>query len=313
MTSMDTPWNVVSSSPSFGRYSDEPLGVLEAGECTVQLLERGDQESLAKSLRTAHAWVAGFEPVDESTLAHADAIRVVAKCGAGLDNFDLDYLKAKGIAVVSVPGGNSMAVAEYAMTQMLALARGTVTNDAAVRTGAWKPNVGMGLGGRTLGIVGYGAIGQGVARLAIAFGMRVIVADPFVDVATARTEGIEILGLEALLGDADFVSLHVPLSEDTRHMFGEAEFARMKPQAFLVNDSRGGIVDESALRAALASGVIAGAAVDVFETEPLPTDSPLLGVPNLIVSPHTAGYSDTALSAVTLSCANSVLAALRAS
>lgn len=310
MTSVDTQWSVISSSPSFGRYSDEPLGVLEAGKCTVQLIERGDDKTLAESLRTAHAWIAGFEPVDESTLAQAEEIRVVAKCGAGLDNFDLDYLKARGIAVVSVPGGNSMAVAEYAIAQMLSLARGTVVNDTAVRTGAWKPNVGMGLGGRTLGIVGYGAIGRSLATLGAAFAMRVIVADPFLDVAVAGAEGIEVVGLETLLAEADFVSLHVPLSDDTRHMFGAAEFARMKPNAYLVNDSRGGIVDEDALRAALVSGAIAGAAMDVFETEPLPTDSPLLGAPNLIVSPHTAGYSDTALSAVTLSCANSVLEAL---
>lgn len=302
--------SVVSSSPSFGRYSQEPVLLLQDAGLSVELVERGDTERLRAALRTADAWIAGFEPVDGTTLADAAQLRVAAKCGAGLDNFDLDYLRERGITVVSVPGGNSSAVAEYAMVQMLALARGVVANDVAVRTGAWKPNVGMGLAGRALGIVGFGAIGRHLAHLATAFGMRVIVADPYLDAASARAEGVEVVELAALLSTADVVSLHVPLSDATRNLIGERELAQMQPHAVLVNDSRGGIVDEQALARALTAGTIAGAAVDVFADEPAAPDLPLLAAPNLLVSPHTAGYSDSALATVTLTCARSVLDAL---
>jgi phosphoglycerate dehydrogenase-like enzyme len=141
--------------------------------------------------------------------------------------------------------------------------------------------------------------------------MRVIVADPLVDAATAEANHVKVVDLSALLGQSDVVSLHVPLSDKTRHLIGETELAQMRRHALLINDSRGGVVDELALQRALAAGSIGGAALDVFETEPVPTNSPLLGAPNLIVSPHTAGYSDSALAAVTLSCATSVLEALR--
>lgn len=302
--------SVVSSSPSFGRYSQEPVLLLQDAGLSVELVERADTERLRAALRTADAWIAGFEPVDGTTLADAAQLRVAAKCGAGLDNFDLDYLRERGITVVSVPGGNSSAVAEYAMAQVLALARGVVANDVAVRTGAWKPNVGMGLAGRALGIVGFGAIGRHLAHLATAFGMRVIVADPFLDAASARAEGVEVLELATLLSTADVVSLHVPLSDATRHLIGERELAQMQPHALLVNDSRGGIVDEQALARALTAGTIAGAAVDVFADEPAGPDLPLLVAPKLLVSPHTAGYSDSALATVTLTCARSVLEAL---
>jgi phosphoglycerate dehydrogenase-like enzyme len=311
MSPQELSRSVVSSSPTFGRYSEEPIDLLKGAGYSVDLVERGDSDTLAKALLTANAWIAGFEPVDHSTLEHAEKIKVVAKCGAGLDNFDLDYLRHRGIAVVSVPGGNSLAVAEYAMTQILTLARGSVANNSAVRTGTWRPNVGMGLAGRTLGIVGFGAIGRLLSSLAIAFGMRVIVADPLIDAANAEANHVSIVDLSALLGQSDVVSLHVPLSDKTRHLIGETELAQMKRHAFLINDSRGGVVDELALQRALAAGSIGGAALDVFETEPVPTNSPLLSAPNLIVSPHTAGYSDSALAAVTLSCATSVLEALR--
>lgn len=307
-------WRVVSSSPSFGRYSDEPVRLLERAGCDVELLERGDAAALAKALPGADAWIVGFEPVDASTLEETSSLRVAAKCGAGLDNFDKDYLEQRGIAVVSVPGGNSSAVAEYAMAQILGLARGVVANDAAVRSGAWRPFVGMGLAGRLLGIVGYGAIGSELARLASAFGMAVMVADPFLERAPVIDgERLRLVSLPALLEGADVVSLHVPLNDQTRGLIGEAELRTMQPHALLVNDSRGGVVDEVALATALSAGWIAGAAMDVFVDEPLTSGDPLLSSPGLVVSPHTAGYSDAALLEVTSQCARSVLGALQSS
>jgi phosphoglycerate dehydrogenase-like enzyme len=312
MTAGQTDRTIISSSPTFGRYSDEPVALLRAAGCSVQLIERGDNESLLRALPSADAWIAGFEAVGEETLARAPGIKVVAKCGAGMDNFDMEYLARRGIATVNVPGGNSAAVAEYTLGQILALARGIVVNDRAVRDGRWRPNIGLGLDGRTIGIVGFGAIGQQVAKLASAFGMSVIVSDPVVDQKTLDAYFAEGMGLEALLKRADIVSLHVPLSASTRHLIGARQLGLMAPHALLINNSRGGIADEEAVVAALESGVISGAALDVFEQEPLPTDSALHTAPNLILSSHTAGYSDAALAIVTRRCAESVLAALDA-
>jgi phosphoglycerate dehydrogenase-like enzyme len=301
---------IVASSVTFGRFSDEPVDLLRAAGYEVRFVDRDDRPGLLAALADAEAWIAGFEPVDASTLSGAPHVRVVAKCGVGLDTFDLDHLRSRGIRWVNVPGGNSGAVAEYAIGQLLALARGVSTNDALVRDGGWRPVVGRGLDGRTLGIVGYGAIGTRVGALARAFGLQIVVTDPVLDErALAAVDG-RARPLPELLAVADAVTLHVPLAPDTRHLIGAAELAAMRPEAFLVNAARGGVVDETALVDALRSGTIAGAALDVTEHEPLPADSPLRGAPNLLLSPHTAGYSDTALAVVTRTCAESLLAAL---
>ncbi|WP_406071076.1 phosphoglycerate dehydrogenase [Micromonospora sp. NBC_01638] len=312
MTASPATNRVISSSPTFGRYSEEPLELLRAAGCSVQLIDRGDTHALMQALPDATAWIAGFEPVDETTLAHAPNIKVVAKCGAGMDNFDLRYLKERGIATVNVPGGNARPVAEYTVGQIVALARGILANDQSVRAGKWGPTIGRGLDGRTLGIVGFGAIGQEVAKLATVFGMSVIVTDPLVGQAALDAHSVQAVALDELLEKADVVSIHVPLAETTRNLIGEAELAMMAPHALLINNSRGGILDERALAAALTAGTIAGAALDVFEQEPLPKDSPLLSVPRLVLSSHTAGYSDSALAVVTRRCAESVLETLKA-
>jgi D-3-phosphoglycerate dehydrogenase len=312
MTASPATNRVISSSPTFGRYSEEPLELLRAAGCSVQLIDRGDTPTLMQALTDATAWIAGFERVDQSTLARASHLKVVAKCGAGMDNFDLPYLRERGIATVNVPGGNARAVAEYTVGQIVALARGILGNDRAVRTGKWGPTIGLGLDGRTLGLVGFGAIGQEVAKLASAFGMSVIVTDPVVSQAALDAHSALAVGLDELLKRADVVSIHVPLAETTRNLIGAAELAMMAPHALLMNNSRGGILDEGALVAALAAGTIAGAALDVFEQEPLPKGSPLLSAPNLVLSSHTAGYSDSALAVVTRRCAESVLEKLNA-
>ncbi len=302
---------MVASSVTFGRYSEEPVQRLREAGYEVRLVERDDRPALLAALADAEAWVAGFEPVGAETLAAAPGIRVVAKCGVGLDTFDFDYLRSRGISWCNVPGGNSGAVAEYAIGQLLALARGVATNDGLVRGGGWRPVVGRGLDSRTLGIVGFGNIGKRVGRLARAFGMRIVVTDPVIDEALLADLGARAVPLPQLLGEADAVTLHVPLAPDTHHLIGEAELAAMRPEACLINAARGGVVDEVALVDALHSGAIAAAALDVSEIEPLPVDSALRSAPNLLLSPHTAGYSDTALAEVTRQCARNVLTALR--
>jgi phosphoglycerate dehydrogenase-like enzyme len=303
---------VVTSSPTFGQYSAAPVELLRDAGYEVRFVARDDRSGLLEALRDAAAWITGFEPVSAETLAAAPDIRVVGKCGAGMDNFDFDYLTSRGIGWVNVPGGNSGAVAEYTIGQLLALTRGIAANDRLVREGAWRPVVGRGLDGATLGVVGFGAIGRSVAALARAFGMSVLITDPAADPAAVAAVDGRAVPLEELLGAADAVSLHIPLVEATRHLIGAAELAAMKPTAYLINASRGGTVDEVALAHALREGQLAGAALDVAEQEPLPAESPLREVPNLLLSPHTAGYSDVALAIVTMSCAESLLAALEA-
>lgn len=301
---------VVTSSPSFGRYSEEPIEVLHQAGCQLRFVPPGDLPALHTALAEASGWITGFEPVGAATLDDAPNIRVVAKCGAGMDNFDHDYLRRRGIAAVSVPGGNAAAVAEYTMGQLIALARGTVSNDHSVRSGIWGPMVGRGLDGLTLGIVGFGAIGRRLGTLARAFGLTVIVSDPVVDGGAAAACGADVVSLPDLLARADVVTLHVPLTASTRYLIGAPEIELMRPGALLINNSRGGVVDESALIAALRSGRLGGAALDALESEPLPVGSPLLGVTNLLLSPHTAGYSDSALATVTLRCAAALIQAL---
>lgn len=303
---------VVSSSPSFGMHTREPVDLLESSGYEVRLLGRNANELLAESLQTAVAWIVGFESVDAQTLAHAVNLKVVAKSGAGMDNFDLAYLEERGIHAVSVPGGNARAVAEYTMSQILALARGTIRNDDACRNGVWRPTIGLGLDQRTLGIVGFGAIGRMLAPMARAFDMTIVVHDPLMNALEAQSLGVESVSMSELLATSDFVSLHVPLTEETYHLMDAKAFRQMKRESFLINNSRGGVLDESALLAALDSQHLAGAAIDVFEREPLDMYHGLRDRANVILSSHTSGYSDTTLALVTLTCAQRVLQVLQA-
>jgi D-3-phosphoglycerate dehydrogenase len=304
---------VLSTSPSFGQYSKAPVDLLRDAGCEVRLAPRLPEPELLAALTESDAWITGFEPVAARTIGEASRLRVVAKCGAGMDNFDLPYLEERGIQAVNVPGGNAGAVAEYAVGLLVALARGIVTTDATVRKGGWGPVVGTGLSGRTLGIVGLGRIGIKVAALGRAFGMQVLAHDPGLGDAEIRLRGVVPAPLPELLAASDAVSLHVPLTEATRGLVGNEELALLGPDGLLVSCSRGGIIDERALCAALAEGRLGGAALDVFESEPLPADSPLRQAPRLLLSSHTAGYSDQALSAVTWQCARGVLDVLESS
>ncbi len=220
-------------------------------------------------------------------------LRVIAKHGSGVDNIDLAAASERGIPVMRTLVANAQAVAEHTLALTLALLKELFALDSTVKAGNWPKSGyrGRDVAGSVLGIIGFGAIGQRVAALGGALGMRVLVFDPFfpsgVDAAGATR--LDDLGL--LLTEADVVSLHCPLTPATRHMIGAEELRRMKPTAFLVNAARGGLVDEAALEAALREGRIAGAALDTFETEPPAADNPLWTLPNVIVTPHIAGAS----------------------
>ena len=228
----------------------------------------------------------------------APGLRIAAICRGDLHHADLDAATERGIAVVRTPARNAQAVAEFAVAQMLALARHTSIGERYVREDQWQDPVdpyirfrGRELAGATLGIIGFGAIGRIVARIAAGFGMRVIAYDPYVS-ASARADeadGVEMTGLEALLAASDFVSMHVPDTSETMGMLDEARIAAMKPGAYLVNVTNSSAADRAALAAALAEGRLAGAALDVHEAHPIPPDSPFLGMPNVLLTPHIGG------------------------
>jgi phosphoglycerate dehydrogenase-like enzyme len=209
----------------------------------------------------------------------AGPLRAIVKFGSGLDNLDVAAAERRGVTVDSTPGANARSVAELAIGLMLAVARNIPAHDRAVRSGRWSRRPGVELKGKTLGLVGYGAIGKEVASLAEGLGMEVLVHDPYVDVDRAAGS------LREVLSSADAVSLHMPLSDETRNLIGRAELAELKDDAILVNTARGGIIDEGALAAELRSGRLRGAAFDSFAVEP-PEGSPLLEQEVFVASPH---------------------------
>jgi D-3-phosphoglycerate dehydrogenase len=252
-------------------------------------------------------------PFQAPEFACADAMQVIARVGVGYDAVDVAGCTAHGILLMTSGTANSVTVAEHAMSLMLELARCTARYDAMVREGNWEKRMAslrLDLGGRTVLVVGFGRIGSRIAARLRAMEMQVLVADPYVDAGRIRAAGCEPLTLAAGLPRADFVTVHCPKNAETTGLLGTAELAAMKRGAFVVNTARGGIVDEAALYAALASGHLAGAGLDVFVEEPVPTDHPLLQLPNVIVGPHIAGNSVEARERSSIITINNILSVL---
>ncbi|WP_043336651.1 hydroxyacid dehydrogenase [Belnapia moabensis] len=232
--------------------------------------------------------------VDASLLDAAPRLRVLGRLGVGLYNIDLDACRRRRLEVIPAAGANADSVAEYAILSVGMLLRGAFQASAAVAAGEWpreRLSTGREMSGKTLGILGFGDIGRRVARLGRAFGMRVVAHDPILplDHSGWAETGTEPVPLARLVAEADAITLHVPLEPATRGLVSAELLAAMKPGAMLVNASRGGVVDEAALAAALRAGHLGGAVLDVFEEEPLAPGNPLAGVPNLILTPHIAG------------------------
>ena len=234
--------------------------------------------------------------VDRDVLAAAPRLRAVGRLGVGLDNIDVAACEAAGVAVYPATGANSLAVAEYVVATAMVLLRGAYLSSGEVAAGQWpraRMSQGREAAGKTLGLVGFGGIGRLTAKLAQGLGMRVLAHDPMLppDAPAWSEAGVGWRELDPLFGEADVLSLHVPLTESTRGLVDAARLAQMKPDAILVNTARGGVVDETALAAALRSGKLGGAALDVFDDEPLRAGSPLAGAPNLILTPHIGGVT----------------------
>ncbi|MCC7104256.1 MAG: phosphoglycerate dehydrogenase, partial [Chloroflexi bacterium] len=233
--------------------------------------------------------------VTAEVIRAASALQVIGRAGVGVDNIDVNAATAKGVVVVNAPTGNNIAAAEHAIAMMLSLARHIPQANASLKSGEWKRSkfVGVELRNKTLGVLGLGKIGSEVVRRALGLEMRVIAFDPFVSPERAQALGVELRTLEEVLAQSDFVSVHTPLTEQTRALVGPAEIELMKRSARLINCARGGIIDEQALYAAVESERIAGAAIDVFSIEPA-TDNPLVRSDRIIVTPHLGASTEEA-------------------
>src|SRR5216110_1007666 len=240
-------------------------------------------------------------------------LRVVGRAGVGVDNVDVETATRRGIIVLNAPGGNTVSTAEHAFSLLLSVARKIPQADANVRNKHWdKKNFeGVELYNKTLGVIGMGRIGSDLSRRAIAFGMRVIAYDPYLSATRARSLQVELVDeLDDLLATSDFISLHTPLTPETRHILNAGRLQRTKRGVRIINCARGGLIDETALANALQDQHVAGAALDVFETEPLPADSPLRSAPNLILTPHLGASTAEAQESVGIEIAQSIRAAL---
>ncbi len=248
-------------------------------------------------------------------LAALQRCRIVGRLGVGLDNIDVPGCEAKGMRVIPATGANALSVAEYVIATAMLLLRGAYQSSGAVAAGEWPRNAlsnGREIGAKTLGLIGFGSIGQLTARLALGLGMKAIAFDAMQgsEHPVLAQTGVRCASLAEVLAGADVISLHVPLVDSTRKMFNAERIAAMKPGAVLINTSRGGIVDEAALAAALKSGRLGGAALDVFDAEPLPASVAFAGCPNLVLTPHIAGVSAEANERVSFMIAQKVLEAL---
>ncbi|GAB2832003.1 hypothetical protein GCM10027024_02580 [Microbacterium insulae] len=282
---------------AFLRPDDEADRALRAhGFTTIHAplrAPRGDGE-LRSLLDGVVAVIAGSDRFDAKTLDEASDLRVIARTGVGYDSIDTAAATRRGIAVCNAPGVNRDAVAELALTFILMLARRVPEAMRSVRNGGWVRPTGTQLAGSVLGIIGLGAIGRRLAEHASALGMRIIAHDPFADEQYAAANDVRLLAMESVLAEADFVSLHIALTPETRHLIGKEALGLMKPTSYLINTARGAVVDEAALLEALREGSIAGAALDVVEEEPLSLSSALREHPKAFVTAHIGGSTSQA-------------------
>ena len=270
-------------------------------------------EALAADLADADALlVRSATKVTAALMGAAPGLRIIARAGTGVDNVDVAAASSRGILVVNAPGANSISVAEHACALILALARMIPAADTAMKAGKWEKKgfLGTEVRGKTLGVAGLGRIGQEVAQRARAFGMRVVAHDPYISKEIAASLGVELMTLDEVCGSADYLTLHLPSTPETRHLFNDARFSRCKPGIRLINTARGELIDEAALRRAIERGVVGGAGLDVFETEP-PADWALAQLPQVIATPHIAASTEEAQEMVGIETAATVRDFLR--
>ena len=307
-------YRVFVASRSFGKNCPEVLTAMREAGCDFlpnDLDRAPTEEELLARIADADVLISGTEPVTARVIAAAPSLKVISKHGVGYENIDLAAARARNIPVAVCGGAIADSVADMAMALLLAAARQVPQGDASVKRGEWKRFIGPELLDKTLGIIGLGQIGKGLARRAKGFGMHLLAHDAFEDKSFAASWGVRYVPLDALLAGSDFVSLHAPVTEQTRGMIGAEQLRRMKKTAYLINTARGELVDEAALYAALKDRTIAGAATDVFAKEPPGAQHPLLTLENFVATPHSAGQTPEGLRRMGEVCAENVMRVLR--
>ena len=278
--------------------SEEGLKILkEVREFQVDVKTDLKPDSLKEAIKDYDALVVrSATKVTKDIIDRAQNLKVIGRAGVGLDNVDLEAATAKGIIVMNTPAGNTISTAEHTVSMILSLSRNIPQANGSTKKGEWKRSKFMGveLYGKTLGIVGFGRIGSEVAKRVLSFGMKVLAFDPFLSREVAQSIGVEVVELKEIFGRAEYITVHTPLTEETKHMISSKEFAVMKKGVRIVNCARGGIIDEAALIIAIKEGKVAGAALDVFEQEPVSLESELLKLDNVIVTPHLGASTEEA-------------------
>ncbi len=281
----------------------------------VDVRKRTDEAELARIIGDYDGlMIKTYTRVSKQVIDNASKLKIVARAGSGLDKVDLAYAREKGLPVRNTPQANVVSVAELVFALMLAVSRKLAAADRYVRSRAgWDRDrfTGVELAGKTLGIVGFGNIGKLVARRALAFDMQPVGYDPFIDAAAMAEHGVrKVETVDGIIDAADYITVHVPLLDSTRNLFGTEQFRRMKSTAILINTARGEVVDEPALIAALRAGQIAGAGLDVYQAEP-PADPALLALDNVVLCPHIGAATREALNRMTVQAAQMIIEALR--
>jgi D-3-phosphoglycerate dehydrogenase len=266
---------------------------------------------VARFLPGVDGYIAGLDAIDCSALEAADRLKVIARYGVGVDNVDLAAARQKSICVTNTPGANAVSVAELTIGLILSLARKIPESASATRTGGWPRTPGLSLEGKTVGLLGLGAIGKQVARRLGGFGCNLLAYDPVVDGKIASQYNVALFSMDEVVAKADFLSLHLPLLPETRNLVNTAFLQSMKKGAFLVNTARGELIDEAALLEAVQNNHLAGAALDVFPKEPPDSTNPLLHLPQVLVTPHCAAHTDGAQNAMGWMALRDCLAVLR--
>lgn len=266
---------------------------------------------LMEMITGCNGYIAGLDDIDRNVIEAAHQLKVISRYGVGVDKVDLDAAKENGIVVTNTPGANSVSVAELTIGLIISLARMIPAASEATKTGEWPRMSGLTLAGKVIGLLGFGAIGKNVARRLQGFDCMVIAYDPSYDSATGEDLGVQFRLSDEIIREADFLSLHIPLTSDTQGMVNTAFLRQMKPGAFLVNTSRGELIDEEGLLGALTSGQLRGAALDVFAQQPPGTDNPLLALPQVIATPHMGAHTDGATNAMGWAAMRDCLAVLR--
>lgn len=280
------------------QLSEEGLKILkEVKEFQVDVRTDLKPDALKVAVKDYQALIVrSATKVTRDIIEAAANLKVIGRAGVGLDNVDLEAATQKGIIVMNTPAGNTISTAEHTFSMILALSRNIPQANASTKKGEWKRSKFMGveLYNKVLGVVGFGRIGSEVAKRASSFGMKILAFDPYLSREVAESMGVEIVELKELLKNSDYITVHTPLTDDTKHMISKEEFAIMKKGARLINCARGGIIDEAALVEAIKGGIVAGAAMDVFESEPLSADSELLKLDNVITTPHLGASTEEA-------------------